>query len=85
MTRFFCSAYLNNSLEVDKLSARNDTRGNDVSEEIRKASMAGQDQIAPVDKRIKQSRDLAKWYFISSISLVFIYILGNVFFRYLGI
>lgn len=85
MTRFLRSAYLNNSLEVDKLSARSDTRGNDVSEEVRKASMAGQDGIAPVDKRIKQSRDLAKWYFISSISLVFIYILGNVFFRYLGI
>ena len=85
MTRFFCSAYLNNSLEVDKLLARSDTRVNDVSEEVRKANMAGQDGIAPVDKRIKQSRDLAKWYFISSISLVFIYILGNVFFRYLGI
>jgi hypothetical protein len=85
MTRFFCSAYLNYSLEVDKLSARSDTRGNDVSEEVRKANMAGQDQIPPVDKRIKQSRDLAKWYFISSISLVFIYILGHVFFRYLDI
>jgi hypothetical protein len=85
MTRFFSSAYLNNSLEVDKLSARSDTRGNDVSEEIRKASMAGQDQIAPVDKRIKQSRDMAKWYFISSFSLVFILIVSNVFFGYLGI
>jgi hypothetical protein len=85
MTRFFCSAYLIYSLEVDKLSSRIHTRGNDVSEEVRKANMAGQDEIAPVDKRIKQSRDLAKWYFISSISLVFIYILGNVFFRYLGI
>jgi hypothetical protein len=84
MTRFFCSAYLNYSLEVDKLSARSDTRGNDVSEEVRKANMAGQDEIAPVDKRIKQSRDMAKWYFISSFSLVFILIVSNVFFQYLN-
>ena len=56
-----------------------------MSEEVRNANMAGQDEIAPVDKRIKQSRDIAKWYFVISISLVFIYILSNVFFRYLGI
>ena len=85
MTRFFCSAYLNNSLEVDKLSARSDTRGNDVSEEVRNANMAGQDGIAPVDKRIKQSRDIAKWYFVISISLVFLTFVGVVFLQYLGI
>ena len=85
MTRFFCSAYLNNSLEVDKLSARSETRGNDVSEEVRNANMAGQDGIAPVDKRIKQSRDIAKWYFVISISLVFLTFVGVVFLQYLGI
>jgi hypothetical protein len=81
MTRFFCSAYLNNSLEVDKLLARSDTRGNDVSEEVRNANMAGQDGIAPVDKRIKQSRDIAKWYFVISIFLVFVSIVGALFFQ----
>ena len=81
MTRFFFSAYLNNSLEVDKLSARSYTRGNDVSEEVRNASMAGQDGFAPVDKRIKQSRDIAKWYFVISIFLVFVSIVGALFFQ----
>lgn len=56
-----------------------------MSEQVRKANTAGQDEIAPVDKRIKQSRDIAKWYFIISISLVFVSIVGTVFFRYLGI
>ena len=81
MTRFLCSAYLNNSLEVDKLSAMSDTRGNDVSEEVRNANMAGQDGIAHVDKRIKQSRDIAKWYFAISIFLVFVSIVGALFFQ----
>jgi hypothetical protein len=81
MTRFFCSAYLNYSLEVDKLPARSDTRGNVVSEEVRKANMAGQDEIKPVDKRIKQSRDIAKWYFGIGIFLVFVSIVGALFFQ----
>jgi hypothetical protein len=81
MSRFFCSACLNNSLEVDKLPARSDTRGNVVSEEVRKANMAGQDEIKPVDKRIKQSRDIAIGYFAISIFLVFVSIVGALFFQ----
>lgn len=36
------------------------------------ANTAGQDQMAPVDKRIKQSRDIAKWFFVISIVLMVI-------------
>ena len=56
-----------------------------MSEEVRNANMAGQDEIAPVDKRIKQSREIAKWYFVISISLVFLTFVGVVFLQYLDI
>jgi hypothetical protein len=52
-----------------------------VSEQVRKANTAGQDEIAPVDKRIKQSRDIAKWYFGIAIFLVFVSIVGALFFQ----
>jgi hypothetical protein len=51
-----------------------------VSEEVRNANMAGQDAVKPVDKRIKQSRDLAKLYFAISIFLVVISIACNLIF-----
>jgi hypothetical protein len=56
-----------------------------VSEEVRNANMAGQDAVTPVDKRIKQSRDIAKWYFGIGIFLVFLTFVGVVFLQYLGI
>ena len=52
-----------------------------MSEEVRKANIAGQDAVKPVDKRIKQSRDLAKWYFGIAIFLVFVSIVGALFFQ----
>ena len=52
-----------------------------MSEEVRNANMAGQDGIAHVDKRIKQSRDIAKWYFGIGIFLVFVSIVGALFFQ----
>ena len=51
-----------------------------MSEEVRKANIAGQDAVKPVDKRIKQSRDLAKLYFAISIFLVVISIACNLIF-----
>lgn len=52
-----------------------------MSEEVRNANMAGKDAGKPVDKRIKQSRDIAKWYFGIAIFLVFVSIVGALFFQ----